>query len=61
MVAMLTTDFLGTKTTSLLLIVTVAFVTKFSMSLHCYRYANAPDVSRLRMFLAVIKMKDMFL
>ena len=60
MVAMLTTDFLSTKTTSLLMATTVAFVTKFSMSLDCYGHGNAPDVSRLRMFLAVFEMKVMF-
>jgi hypothetical protein len=61
MVAMLTTDFPGTKTTSLLMTITVELVTKFSMSLNCYGYANAPDVSRLRMFLAVFQMKVIFL
>ena len=61
MVAMLTTDFLDTKITSLLMTIPVALVTKFPMSLDCYGYGNAPDVSRLRMFLAVFEMKVMFL
>ena len=61
MVATLTTDFLGTKTTILLITTTIAFVTKFSVSLDCYGYGNATDVSRLRMFLAMFEMKVMFL
>jgi hypothetical protein len=61
MAAMLTTDFLGTKTTSLLRTITVAFVTYFPMSLDCYGYGKAPDMPRLRMFLAVFEMKVMFL
>ena len=60
MVAMITTNFLGTKTTSLFTTTTVAFVTKSSMSLDCYGYGNATDVSRLRVFLAVFEMKVMF-
>ena len=61
MVAMRTTDFLGTKTTILLMTITVAFVTNFPMSLDCYGYGKAPDVPRLRMFLAVFEMKVIIL
>jgi hypothetical protein len=61
MVAMLTTDFLGTNTTNLLMTLTVALVTKFFMSLDCYAYANAPRVSRLWMFLDVFEMKVKYL